>query len=328
MLPFIILCRNSAKRWTQISDYLFKFTVPNKTINAYIYIGDEINTLTDTNRCPYGKITTPKEALKRYKSRLHRQMQYKTRSEKNLTNNKMKCPECRTQFFDLFKFNKHIRNLKRKMCGECNEIVDVTHYEKHVKSHKLCVFSCPICLESFERESAYISHQSKHQKGTVVCIECHMPFANTSYLNSHMHKHKPVVCGCGKRLPNRTCFFNHKKTCIKHKNIKTQYICDYCKKEYSRKNVLRMHIKHRHTVGSLFQCDRCGKKFNSRMHLIEHGNTHEKIRDRFVCECGANFSSRRGYQRHYKTQHEDSVTPCVRIRNIPTTALILGIKIP
>ncbi|XP_075989106.1 uncharacterized protein LOC142985069 isoform X4 [Anticarsia gemmatalis] len=301
MLPFMNLCRNSHKQWTKITDYIANITVTNKTKNVYINIGEDINTLTDTTRCPGEKISTRKDALKRFKMRLNRQNKYKIRTEKAFSKEKqMICPECKTQFVDLVRFNKHIGNLKKKMCGYCQKIIEIQHFKNHVESHNIVVFSCDVCLQTFEKEPAYLSHRMKHENGNVVCIECQKSFKNQTYLNAHTSKHKPVTCGCGKWLPNRTCFFNHKKKCLQHKNISSLYICDYCDKEYRKKNCLKMHIKYSHTVGRLFQCDKCGKKFSSRGHLLEHGNTHEKVLDRFVCYCSAKFSTRRGYQRHIK----------------------------
>lgn len=225
-------------------------------------------------------------------------MKYKNQLEKKHTKDfKMTCPECRAQFVDLFKFNKHIGNLRKKMCGQCYEIVEVTKFQSHAKSHNLNVFSCNLCFESFEKETAFVAHKFEHENGVVACVECQKPFKNPTYLNTHMNKHKSVTCGCGQQLPNRACFFNHKKKCNQYKNVKSKYICDYCNKEYHRKNSLRVHIL-THILGRLFQCEECGKKFLSLAHLIEHGNTHLKVMDRFVCFCGAKYSTRRGYQRH------------------------------
>lgn len=301
MLPFIKLCRNSAKRWIEISDYLMSFKLPNKTKNAYILIKNKIETLTDSERYPAGKIKTRQEALKHFKIRLSRHNKYKKRIENGVSfGKKMICPECRSQSYDLSKFNKHLGNLKKKMCGVCYEIVDVTSYRDHCISHNLNIYSCRICFETFEKKSYYIIHQIKHKNGAVSCVECHKTFKNSVNLNTHMNKHSPITCACGKWLSNRTCYFNHKKKCSQYKKTKSKYICDHCNKEYSKKNCLRMHMKYSHIVGWLFQCEKCGKKLSSRAHLVEHENTHEKILDRYVCYCGAKFSSRRGYQKHSK----------------------------
>ncbi|KAJ8705811.1 hypothetical protein PYW08_012857 [Mythimna loreyi] len=263
----------------------------------------------DTSRCQIGKITAKKEALQCFKLRLRRQMIYQSRSETvgELSSQtkiakgkpKMSCPYCAAPFQCFFKFNMHLREVRKKICRFCYEILDYSDFVEHSKSHNFTVIACPICSETFEKESALLSHKVKHAKGPEECLECHETFANSGHLNKHMNiKHKPIVCGCGKKLPNRVCFFKHKKICNQHKDMKSKFICDYCDAEYKKKNCLKMHIKLRHTVGWAFQCEKCGKQCSSQAHLLEHRTTHEKITDRHVCHCGAKYSSRRGYERH------------------------------
>lgn len=232
----------------------------------------------------------------------------------------MSCPNCAARFQCFSKFNMHLREFRKKICRFCYEILDISAFVRHsAKVHNLALFSCPICLESFEKETALASHKLKHEKGPAECLECHETFANSGHLNKHMNiKHKPMICGCGKKLPNRVCFTKHKKICIKHNDMNQKFICDYCKVEYHKKNCLKMHIKLRHTVGWVFQCHTCGKKFASRAHLTEHETTHEKITDRHVCYCGAKYSSRRGYERHLKRHTEaKKLRPNKRIKFKP-----------
>lgn len=313
MLPFIKRCKESAKRWNEITDFLHTFMPPKQAKNVYIEIGNDIQTYKDTSRCQVRKITTKKEALKCFKLRIHRQMIYQSRSAQVETGQekfvkgkpKMSCPNCAASFQCFFKFNMHLREFRKKICRFCSEILDFSAFVEHCKGHNLTVFACSICLESFEKKSALLSHKLKHFKGPEECLDCHETFANAGHLNKHMNfKHKPMVCGCGKKLPNRICFSKHKKICAKHKFVKSKFICDYCKVEYRKKACLKLHIKLKHTVGWTFQCDVCGKKFSSRAHLNEHGNTHDKITDRHVCYCGAKYSSRRGYERHMKKHSE------------------------
>ena len=228
----------------------------------------------------------------------------------------MSCPNCNAQFQCFFKFNKHLREFRKKICRVCFEILDLATFVEHCKGHNMTLFACPVCLESFEKESALASHNLKHQKGSEECMECLETFSNSGHLNKHMNiKHKPIVCGCGKKLPNRVCFFKHKKMCVQHKNMSSIFICDYCKVEYTKKKSLNMHIKLKHTVGRVFQCDKCGKQLSNRSHLIEHGTTHEKIADRYVCHCGAKYSSRRGYERHMKKHSAAKKMRTVKVKS-------------
>lgn len=316
LVQFIKLLKESEKLWNQITNFLKVLSPANNTKNLYIEMGNEIKTYTDTLRCTGNKITTKKDALRSFKIRVHREMVYKTSCHEkrkargvlgSLNKKKMTCPECKAQFQCIFKFNKHINNLNKKMCSQCFKIVELPSFVEHAKNHNLLLYACPICPESFEKESALLSHKLKHARGQEECHECRQTFKNPGHLNKHMNKHKPIVCGCGKRYQNRVCFFTHKKNCNQHNNIESKYICDYCKVEYATKNCLKMHMKLIHTVGRLYQCDKCGKTFSSRVHLLEHSNTHDKVLDRYICECGAKYSTRRGYVRHSKKHLEETI---------------------
>lgn len=310
ILPFVRLCKESAKRWNDVTDFLVTLKPTKKAKNIYVQVGSDIKKYTDTSRCHGDKIRTRKEALRAFKMRLRREMIYKHRSlhipssenfdevKANKMRTKMTCNQCGVSFYNYFKFNKHISNLRQKICRHCSRIVDFESYVDHCKGHNVNVFACEICLESFQKESAFLAHREKHKRGQQECLDCHETFATSGHLNQHMNKHKAALCGCGKVLPNKICFNAHKKICTQHKTVKQKYICDYCKAQYTQKNCLKMHIKLRHTVGWIFQCDKCGKKFSSRAHLEEHDNTHYKIVDRYVCYCGAKYSTRRGYERH------------------------------
>lgn len=216
---------------------------------------------------------------------------------------KFVCPECDAPFRCINKYNKHIGYFRKKKCLHCSEIFDFKDYKDHCKIHKLSVHFCSLCENSFVRKSDFELHKLKHNKGTHECIDCHETFATSSHLISHMNKHIPNICGCGKKFPNRICFNYHKRNCVPRTKDRLIYICDHCQASYTNKNVLRMHIKHVHMTGWTFQCDKCGKKMSSRSHLIEHSNIHEKVLDRFICPCGAKYSTRRGFQKH-KKKHE------------------------
>ncbi|XP_026745928.1 zinc finger protein 417-like [Trichoplusia ni] len=315
-----------------MSDFLNDLTTSHKTKNLYIEIGKEIRTYTDTLRCPVKKITSRKEALSCFKIRLRQQMVYRNRladdkkdrfsPQSEDKNRKMTCTECKVIFRDLFTFNRHISNLNKKMCGQCFQVFEMNAFVDHYKSHDLPIFPCTVCPESFEKESTLLTHKLKHSRGTEECVECRQTFQSAAHLNKHTNKHEAMICGCGKKFPNGICFLSHKKFCSKHKNIKSSYICDYCNKNYTKKNCLKMHIKLRHTVGWVFQCDKCGKRLSSKAHLIEHGNTHLRVMDRHVCHCGAMFSSRRGYERHLK-KHESKKLNLVMVKK---KDILLGMR--
>ncbi|XP_037299273.1 zinc finger protein 39 isoform X3 [Manduca sexta] len=309
-IPFLLLCRESSQRWEQITGILKDIKVPKKAKSYYVLVLKDIRTYSSTRTAE-----NEKDALQNLKTKITNRKSYTKRIAKEGRMIKMRdapkmtCPECKSIYTNIVKFNTHIKNVKKKMCVLCNVLIDLDTYEAHLNTHTDKVFACNMCPEAFLREKSLQIHKFKH-KGDHVCVECKLSFMTSANLAAHLVIHQSQVCaGCGNKF-NRICYTKHKQKCSFIEENR-RFICDYCSKEYTRRSTLKLHIIHNHLTGKQFQCDQCGKTFLSRAHLVEHGNTHNKIVDRYVCsKCGNKFSTRRGHERHLKKH--DSGTYGVR----------------
>ncbi|XP_028037528.1 zinc finger protein 91-like [Bombyx mandarina] len=191
---------------------------------------------------------------------------------------RMACPECGKCFKNAVRFNAHIRNLKMKYCTQCGRLVNLNSYGAHAENdHNARVFRCKKCPEVFARYSYLEKHKTKHI-GVHCCVECKRSFRNATSLWTHLRKHQPAVCACGKKFTNGICFRKHGKTCPSNRGA-VRYVCDYCSKEYSVRTTLKFHIFNAHMSLKKFQCDKCGKVFGNRSHLEEHGLAWFQVAD-------------------------------------------------
>lgn len=300
-LPFIKLSRESQQKWHDISDYLSKMEAGQRE-SACVLITDDIKMIDYTKRTK--SVSTKKQVL--------RVLRASDELKKALPSH-LKCPECNKRHSTVYEMNKHIKDLKLKMCIYCKGLFSIDAFTEHVRiSHKAMVYACKFCNKIFRQKRRYIDHASvcklKYKNRGHVCCMCKKSFPSEFNLIVHCSsKHNPQVCqGCEKKFNSWQCFLYHSKSCVNAKSARDKFICDYCSKEYRIKNALKLHIRFSHTVGWELQCDQCGKKFSNPAHLKEHDNTHNRVEDRYVCMiCNAKYSTRRGYERHYKRHFDE-----------------------
>ncbi|KAL4714835.1 hypothetical protein ACJJTC_002694 [Scirpophaga incertulas] len=315
--PFVLRCRDVCQKWSEISDNLSNLQVSStkSTKSLCVLIGENtINTIqTD--------IST--KTVKKAYQFINKSKRLKTAdisSNEFITGARFECPECGKDFPRVFILNKHLKESGKQMCGYCAEILDIDVYLKHLKIHGHTEYICKRCREPFRHKGKYLKHLKLcNRKGSYVCVDCSQRFTSASNLvTHHSTKHRQSVCkGCNKKFKSRACFKNHKKHCANSQNLFAKYICDYCKKEYSLKTSLRLHIRNSHQDGWVYQCAQCGKRFSNPSHLKEHDNLHNPVHDRFPCSiCEAKYSTRRGFERHMKRHVDDKgdIVPIVATR--------------
>ena len=91
-----------------------------------------------------------------------------------------------------------------------------------------------------------------------------------------------------------------------HEGIK-EYKCEYCGKEFDKKNNLKKHIIGVHeesTENYNFVCDFCAKRFYSSSHLKRHVLQHHSENKEKCPICGKTFSVANVLRRHIKIIHE------------------------
>lgn len=305
VIPFIRLCRESARKWSQLSDFFDKYTVPQKTKNLYINLRDQdILPFTDTKKSPVKPTKNYAQALKNFRNRLNRVRAQHNKNIKHrniLLKRELKCPECDTAFSTATRLIQHVKDIGLKLCIHCMKLLKLEEMGQHLKTqHDIESFSCEVCEVVYEDKLRLQQHVIKyHKKGSAFCVDCKRSFPKQEGLCAHSYIHSPTVCqGCNKRFSSNTCYKKH--TCANPTYVTTVFICDYCGNEYQFKNALKRHIETKHLNKHWnYQCHLCGKRFLSLSVLLEHDNTHNRVDDRYVCGvCGAKYSTRRGYERH------------------------------
>jgi hypothetical protein len=302
--PFVQQCRAADQKWRQITEYLTNMAsnVSHDTRSACVLIKNDDYKTIESVLC----VKTTTLALSLTKSYIGKVVRKRIKGVET----DLKCPECEKVYPTIYAFNAHLKDIDKKMCQYCKEVISLENFVKHSALHGAQVHSCRVCKSMFRSKMKLSKHMKTcKKKGPHGCVECSQSFLNATNLATHYaSKHNTKVCSaCDKKFVSRVCFKNHSMLCHNSKAVGSKFICDYCSKEYKFKNALRLHIRFKHLVGWEYQCHQCGKKFSNPAHLKEHDNTHNRVDDRYVCSiCGAKYSTRRGYERHYKRHFDDN----------------------
>lgn len=166
------------------------------------------------------------------------------------------CPQCSKSYRTLDARREHInrvhlKNDKRHHCHVCSEkfkdTADRNQHCQEVHGLKAMVnYQCNSCPKNFKRSSGLSAHvrQCHLMERTHDCKFCDMSFWSICELKNHM---------------------------VKHTGGDESFVCDKCNKAYSRKKVLRQHMKI-HFPGK-HVCDMCNRSFAQKCSLKYHLRT-------------------------------------------------------
>lgn len=117
------------------------------------------------------------------------------------------------------------------------------------------VFQCEVCGKDLASRSNLARHMLVHV-GEFKCNLCPNAYEDQGQLSRHIQ-------------------LKHNTRCTLNDNEK-QFICNFCKKTFSKKNYLRAHILV-HTARR-FKCEAkdCGSTFKLKHHLHQHLESHER----------------------------------------------------
>lgn len=212
-----------------------------------------------------------------------------------------RCCICMKEFVTKAQLDKHSEyHVQRPFfCEKCNKSFKQTqNFIFHMDSHKANnVMKCESCDFSTTFKLAFDQHAKSHLRQEYKCNECDKVFAARTWFLEHRNFHtgeKPFSCEeCGKCFPYSRYLAAHKKSMHPHCYFKepTLHECTICKKRYSHKNSLRLHMKS-HTGENTYLCDVCGKKLSSTDKLQLHRRIHTGFKPYKCTVCEKRFTKK------------------------------------
>ena len=211
------------------------------------------------------------------------------------------------------------RNLKRFVCGMCNEVFKEEFDLKiHTFTHNTTDwFTCRMCGKAFSGRYYLL----KHQKMCNLNLLYDGITVKSDDMDRHQRenaenkiKEKAYPTENNAKIQNiklyncRICkgVFVSASELEKHERIHTSekpYECQLCGKGFAEKHALMRH-EMLHTGEKPYECNMCGKTFTQRCSLSRHRRKHIYCR-RYVCKmCGKGFTERGNCKRHQKTCSE------------------------
>lgn len=148
------------------------------------------------------------------------------------------------------------------------------------------IYPCSYCSRSFPlRQQLELHEQTHFRERKFACDSCDSRFLSKHDLAKHMMSHS-----------NKS------------------FVCQICKKAFSRNNILKQHQEKQHAELMKYRCDQCDKRFMEIDELKQHFTVaHNKVR-RFKCKCGKQFAYKQGLERHEvihnKEAHDHTCEHC------------------
>uniref|UniRef100_A0A8C7DVA5 Zinc finger protein 581 n=1 Tax=Naja naja TaxID=35670 RepID=A0A8C7DVA5_NAJNA len=172
------------------------------------------------------------------------------------------------------------------------------------------VYSCPVCLRTFEYLSYLQRHSITHSESKPhICRACGKAFKRTSHLERHKYTHsgrKPHQCPiCQRRFRDSGELSHHQRV---HTGERP-YQCEACHMRFGERNTLQRHIrrKHLHTGERPFGCSVCGKRFTQSSALTTHRRLHTGEKPFECAVCCRRFNNSSNFAKHRRIHGPDSV---------------------
>ena len=245
-----------------------------------------------------------------------------------------KCPLCDTVFHDLKALNQHLRmhvNDRKNdpymvyHCSECEEdFITLNTYKYHMSTehgHKLILYFCNQCGETFQYQAALDRHISSHS--VPKCSLCSEKFPNRAALNQHSsqaHNLKVKITDISRsssrsssiESPTSNGIDIQEVEMVEIKNVPKWIPCSECGHRYPNKESLENHIKLDHQSGrSSMPCHLCGIVLSDNAALQHHLDTlHIGNKSKFVCHLcskegvmNMSFTKITTLEKHLKSAH-------------------------
>ena len=216
------------------------------------------------------------------------------------------------------------------LCSTCGETFSTSsELEDHEKIVHLIYetetgndlnYKCEVCEKEFLLQKYLKRHMAKHGEKNFICEKCGNRFETLYVLKLHQETHsetRPYICKiCGSSYKRYRNLFSHRQQVHgiyavgsrkankslrslnkKKKSILGSFPCDTCKKIFSTRTKLTIHMR-AHTGECPFRCETCGNSYSYSSSLYVHQKVVHEGKERvkkktFVCSvCNKVFSTK------------------------------------
>uniref|UniRef100_U5EU65 Putative gonadotropin inducible transcription factor n=1 Tax=Corethrella appendiculata TaxID=1370023 RepID=U5EU65_9DIPT len=213
----------------------------------------------------------------------------------------------------------HVGHIKCQLCPKSFKIYG--NLEQHLqKIHSDSFdFACAQCNARCDTKETLDQHYTTHLSGKPFsCLRCGKDFTRKYHLDRHLNH---TACDSSKEktmLPCEVCkrefsridnLREHLRGHMGEHTRKRDYQCPFCEKSFYGSSLLNIHIR-THTGEKPFPCDLCQKCFPSNGALRKHRRMHTGERPYSCQECGASFSAKETLNRHNKIHSGDKPHIC------------------
>ena len=210
-------------------------------------------------------------------------------AEKQLDNNETEgliCLTCLKRFSNCQNLRRHLRlhiardsatpDIEKTLTTASSEAGDDADFDGR--------YFCDWCPARFDNRSAARVHENSHKGQETKCYICDKSYADRYSLRYHLRTH-----GIGRQIR-----------------------CEYCNKGFSKPSRLEAHVRAQHDNIRDFDCLQCGKKFKTRVHLINHARRHSGERPFSCSVCSDRFRHKASLVAHMRS-HVGSRPYCCEV---------------
>ncbi|XP_047542753.1 zinc finger protein ZFP2-like [Vanessa atalanta] len=200
--------------------------------------------------------------------------------------------------------------LKCKLCGKFYKSKESLRV--HIMRHDgKKLHQCDLCTSSFVYATQLTKHmQSVHERKDYYCVECDIMFKSMDNLKQHLKRakrhrdsssYKHQCPHCEQRFISASTLATHRSAA--HGADKPAR-CAQCARRYSSADALRGHRRRAHAPPhDALPCPLCDRVFSRKYVLRVHMRTHTGERPH-TCPCGAAFAQASALRAHCAAKHK------------------------